>query len=78
LLFGFTVPGIDNFAHIGGLLAGLAIGYALAPRYQLVDEYTPSPRVIDQNSLLKRWWAPALAIIILAGGVFLSLSFWSS
>lgn len=78
LLFGFTVPGIDNFAHIGGLLAGLAIGYALAPRYQLVDDYTHSPRVTDQVSLLKRWWAPVLAIIILAGGVFLSLSFWSS
>jgi rhomboid protease GluP len=26
LLFGFTVPGIDNVAHIGGLIAGLAAG----------------------------------------------------
>lgn len=28
LVFGFTVPGIDNLAHIGGLIAGLAAGYA--------------------------------------------------
>ena len=26
LLFGFTVPGIDNVAHIGGLVAGVAAG----------------------------------------------------
>ena len=30
LLFGAVVPGIDNTAHIGGFLSGLAIGAALA------------------------------------------------
>ncbi len=29
LLFGFITPGIGNAAHIGGLLAGLALGYLL-------------------------------------------------
>ena len=32
LFFGAVVPGIDNSAHIGGLLAGLAIGALLAPQ----------------------------------------------
>jgi rhomboid protease GluP len=32
LLFGAVVPGIDNFAHIGGFLMGLAVGAALAKR----------------------------------------------
>ncbi len=76
LVFGFTVPGIDNLAHIGGLIAGFAIGYGLAPRYQVVDQYTLSPRVVDTVSLLNRWWVPALSIIILAGAVPLSISFW--
>lgn len=30
LLFGALVPGIDNFAHVGGLLAGLLLGAAMA------------------------------------------------
>lgn len=29
LVFGFTVPGIDNLAHIGGLISGVAAGYAV-------------------------------------------------
>jgi rhomboid protease GluP len=30
LLFGAVIPGIDNLAHIGGFLTGLALGAALA------------------------------------------------
>ncbi len=29
LVFGFTVPGIDNLAHIGGLVSGVAAGFAV-------------------------------------------------
>ncbi len=32
LLFGVMTPGIDNAAHIGGLLAGAWLGFALVPR----------------------------------------------
>jgi rhomboid protease GluP len=78
LLFGFTVTGIDNLAHLGGLVAGFALGYPLAPRYQVIDQYTSNPRVVDTVSLLKRWWVPALGVFILGVGVPLTVSFWSS
>lgn len=77
LVFGFTAPGIDNFAHMGGLVAGFLMGYGLSPRYQVVDQYTSNARVVDTVSLLNRWWVSALAIILLAGGVSLAIAYWS-
>lgn len=77
LFFGFTIPGIDNLAHGGGLLAGIALGYGLAPRYQVVDQYTTAPRVVDTISLLNRWWTPVLGVLVIAGGLPLAVSFWS-
>ena len=32
LIFGFSVSGIDNWAHIGGLVGGFLISYRLVPR----------------------------------------------
>ncbi len=32
LVFGFSVSGIDNWAHIGGLIAGFLISYRIVPR----------------------------------------------
>ncbi|MEA2025874.1 MAG: rhomboid family intramembrane serine protease [Chloroflexota bacterium] len=31
LIIGFSIPGIDNAAHVGGLLAGAALGFLLVP-----------------------------------------------
>jgi tetratricopeptide (TPR) repeat protein len=36
--FGWVVPGIDNWAHIFGLLAGAAVGWFLSTNRQHVDE----------------------------------------
>jgi rhomboid protease GluP len=74
VIFGISVPRIDNLAHMGGLVAGFALGYALAPRYKIVDQFTASQRVVDTVTLLNRAWVPVVAVSLLAGGLMLALA----
>jgi len=62
LLYGFIVPVVDNWAHIGGLLAGLVLGWFMAPRYQMVqpDPLRP-PQLADRSS--PRLWLQGLALV---------------
>jgi len=69
LIFGFVQPGIDNLAHLGGLLCGFALGWALAPRYRI---NMVERRLEDENHLKRYWPALAAAILILGSGVALS------
>lgn len=62
LILGFSIPNINNLAHIGGMVAGIILGYLLAPRLQL-DE--TSFNIIDRADLRHRWWPQAIAIAIL-------------
>jgi len=45
LVFGFSIPGIDNWGHIGGLVAGLALPVLFAPpRRDWIPAITPGER----------------------------------
>jgi rhomboid protease GluP len=58
LFFGAVVPVIDNTAHLGGFVSGLALGALLAPRL------TSPP---DERNSWRRW------VFILAGAVFVAV-----
>jgi rhomboid protease GluP len=73
LVLGFTRPGIDNFAHLGGLLSGMAVGWAMAPRYQLDPIRL---QVVDRNQLGRYWPALALAVVLLVGGIALVTQYY--
>lgn len=61
LLLGFSIPGISNAAHIGGMLAGAAIGWFAKPAYARFARsrrsYTKvtekSPQEVAQEILVK-------------------------
>lgn len=55
LIYGFVVPNVDNWAHIGGLLAGLALGWFLAPRYQVMRTSLTGPPEVQDRSSTKQW-----------------------
>jgi rhomboid protease GluP len=69
LFFGFINPGIDNYGHVGGLLSGIGLGWALLPRYQSDATGT---RLVDTGSLRRYWPALALAVALLIGGTLLA------
>jgi rhomboid protease GluP len=69
LIFGLTVPGIDNWGHIGGLVGGAVVAYGLLPRYKTPDLFLPGPQMIEQeerviHSLL--WVSICVAVLVFA------------
>jgi len=65
-VLGFS-PGIDNLAHVGGLLAGLALGWAFAPRYQVMQDTPLEPPYIREQM------RDALGLMVALGVSVLSL-----
>ncbi|MEM7028125.1 MAG: rhomboid family intramembrane serine protease [Chloroflexota bacterium] len=77
LFIGFVIISVDNLAHIGGLLAGFALGYLLVPRY--VVSYAQSPRqVIDKGGLQRRWWVITGAVLVWLGAVWFAINYWTN
>ena len=74
-LYGLNTPGVDNWAHLGGLLGGFAIGLALAPRYDV--QRSPFGEIVgflDRNSLRKAVWAPITAAVVLGVAIAVAVA----
>lgn len=59
----FVIPGVDNFAHIGGLLMGVLLGMALVPAE------TTSTKIRSIIQFCARMFALLCAMVLLAGVV---------
>ena len=51
LALGASFAGIDNWAHVGGLLGGVAAGLVLVPRYEITRDLYGVPQVKRRDSL---------------------------
>lgn len=72
LAVGFIMPGIDNFAHIGGFAGGLLLGMAYSPRYRPVYDFMGwMERLQDTNPMFRRLWVLPVAVAILVVGVLI-------
>ena len=67
LVMGLSMPGIDNLGHVGGLLVGLALGWAFCPRYQVAPAQPGSmPRLEDRYEPARGVALAALVLALLA------------
>lgn len=67
-------PGIDNWGHLGGLIAGLALGLLLGPRFERSFLEPPDPPVVDRMRGPAVWRRALLSGLVLILLLLLALS----
>ncbi len=81
LVFGFTVPGINNIAHLGGLIMGFGLGLLLAPRFAVewrLEGIGVQGHVADRQRKVVRLVAALVAAALLFGGWELGNARWQN
>jgi rhomboid protease GluP len=69
LFIGFSAPGIDNMAHLGGLIGGTVVGWLLAPRLEV--DPTRYPPTLELRFLPIGWPGALGVLAVLALAAFL-------
>lgn len=73
IFFGISTPGIDNWAHGGGLVSGFLLGLALSPRYRRARTFFGYGVIVNTTgSLLLKWWVVPVTFAILVVGVIVA------
>jgi rhomboid protease GluP len=81
VVFGVSTPGINNLAHMGGLVSGFALAWVLAPRYEVTwkwDELGQTPRLVDRNPVWPQIAIVIVAVALLIAGLSLGDQRWAA
>ncbi len=70
-----TLPGIDNWGHIGGLIAGIGLSWLIGPRYEPIWDTGMAPKLVDQRPW-KKFWPLAIAWVAFIGAATALLLLW--
>ncbi len=72
LIFGLSMPGIDNWGHIGGLIGGVLVAWGLLPRYASpsVVRLGPQPMIEEPQVGREVLWAIACLALLWLGVQF--------
>jgi rhomboid protease GluP len=74
LFLGLSSRQIDNWGHLGGLAGGALLGWLIGPEFEIADEFTGQPHVVDRNPLSRRWFAAVAFALGLAAAVSVIIS----
>lgn len=77
LFYGIVVPGIDNWGHLGGLIAGTVLGWFFVPEYRVVLLPEPHPlALVDARRAARGWMGVALVGIGIAVACLVGVLRW--
>lgn len=72
IVLGFALPGIDNAAHVGGLIVGGIAGFAMAPRFRVDDRAYP-PVVVRADRPTIGWVGAGIILVVLVGAAAVAI-----